>query len=187
MLYNSLINLTYSSLFGLNLGYFLQGAGSSLVTDYFYLRLFLGLCLIYTQSWINLSIIDLIGYFGWFYGDFFIPKSQSSIKNLTQAGVYRYLNNPEQIFGVCGVMGVFLIHPTVENLTCCILWMVNNFVRINFIEKIHMIRIYGEKEVNRDSGVTKTVKKHLIPDVIQRKMSNDDPKEEGCCQWYFIR
>lgn len=179
VLYNSLINLTYSSLFGLNLGYFLQGTGSSLVTDYFYLRLFLGLCLIYTQSWINLSIIDLIGYFGWFYGDFFIPKSQSSIKNLTQAGVYRYLNNPEQIFGVCGVMGVFLIHPTVENLTCCILWMVNNFVRINFIEKIHMIRIYGEKEVNRDSGVTKTVKKHLIPDVIQRKMSNDDPKRRG--------
>ncbi|RCK62821.1 Phosphatidylethanolamine N-methyltransferase [Candida viswanathii] len=155
VLYNSLINLTYSSLFGLNVGYFLQGTSSYLVSDYFYLRLFLGLCLIYTQSWINLSIIDLIGYFGWFYGDFFIPKSQSSIKHLTKAGVYRYLNNPEQIFGVCGVMGVFLIHPTVENLTCCILWMVNNFVRINFIEKIHMVRIYGEKEVNRDSGVTK--------------------------------
>lgn len=180
VLYNSLINLTYSSLFGMNLGYFLQKSGSGspssglLFSDWFYLRVFLGLLLIYTQFWINFSIIDLIGYFGWFYGDFFIPKSQSSIKNITTAGVYRYLNNPEQIFGVCGVMGIFLIYPTVENFVCVGLWVVNNFIRINFIEKSHMVKLYGEQEVNRDSGVTKTVKKHLLPEVIQRRMSNDE-------------
>ncbi|KAL6454623.1 CHO2 Phosphatidylethanolamine N-methyltransferase [Candida maltosa Xu316] len=176
ILYNSLVNMTYSSLFGLNLGYFLNGGPADLlITNWFYLRIFLGLLLIYTQCWINTTIIDSIGYFGWFYGDFFIPKSQSSIKNLTKAGVYRYLNNPEQIFGVCGVMGTFLIYPTVENLTCCALWVVNNFISINFVEKAHMVTIYGENEVNRDSGVTKTVKKHLIPDVIQRKIGNDEP------------
>ncbi|CAX39764.1 phosphatidylethanolamine N-methyltransferase, putative [Candida dubliniensis CD36] len=183
VLYNSLINLTYSSLFGMNLGYFLQKSSSSsssssssglLFSDWFYLRIFLGLLLVYTQFWINFSIIDSIGYFGWFYGDFFIPKSQSSIKNITTAGVYRYLNNPEQIFGVCGVMGIFMIYPTVENFICVGLWVVNNFIRINFIEKSHMVKLYGEQEVNRDSGVTKTVKKHLLPEVIQRRMSNDE-------------
>lgn len=171
ILYNSLINLTYSSLFGMNLAHVLQGTTEVLFHDFFYLRVFVGCLLIVTQTWINASIIDLIGYFGYFYGDFFIPKSQ----HLTKAGVYRYLNNPEQIFGVCGVMGVFIIWPTYENIVCCILWVANNFIRINFIEKSHMLRVYGEQEVNQDSGVTKTFKKHLIPDVIQRRISNDEP------------
>lgn len=171
ILYNSLINLTYSSLFGMNLAHVLQGTTEVLFHHLFYLRVFVGCLLIVTQTWINASIIDLIGYFGYFYGDFFIPKSQ----HLTKAGVYRYLNNPEQIFGVCGVMGVFIIWPTYENIVCCILWVANNFIRINFIEKAHMLRVYGEQEVNQDSGVTKTFKKHLIPDVIQRRISNDEP------------
>ncbi|KAI5950934.1 CHO2 [Candida jiufengensis] len=175
IIYNTLINLTYSSLFGLNVINVLQNSTDYLFKDLFYLRLFLGSLLIFTQTWINASIIDSIGYFGWFYGDFFIPKSQSFTNHITKAGVYRYLNNPEQIFGVCGVMGVFLIFPTYENLTLCIMWVLNNFIRINFIEKWHMIRLYGENEVNQDSGVTKTFKKHLIPDVIQRRISNDEP------------
>ncbi|CAI5756007.1 unnamed protein product [Candida verbasci] len=179
IIYNSLINLTYSSLFGLNLKNLLSQEQSTVYfSNWFYLRLFLGVLLIITQIWINSSIVDSIGYFGWFYGDFFIPKSQSFIKNLTKAGVYRYLNNPEQIFGVCGVMGVFFIWPTFENLICCILWVLNNFIRINFIEKWHMIKIYGESQVNQDSGVTKTFKKHLIPDVIQRRINNDEQQQQ---------
>ncbi|KAI3404830.2 CHO2 [Candida oxycetoniae] len=174
IIYNTLINLTYASLFGLNLIYYLQGSADLLFRDLFYLRIFAGTLLIITQIWINASIIDSIGYFGWFYGDFFIPKSQSITTHLTKAGVYRYLNNPEQIFGVCGVMGVFILWPTVENLTCCFLWVVNNFIRINFIEKSHMVRVYGEHEVNQDSGVTKTFKKHLIPEVIQKRISTDE-------------
>lgn len=174
IMYNSLINLTYSSLFGLNLIYYLDPTQHKLLfVDWYYLRILLGLALIFTQTWINASIIDLIGYFGWFYGDFFIPKSQSHSPRLTKAGVYRYLNNPEQIFGVCGVMGLFIISPTIENLICCIIWVVNNFIRINFIEKVHMIKVYGEQEVLKDSGVTKTFKKHLIPEAIQRRLSND--------------
>lgn len=107
----------------------------------------------------------------WFYGDFFIPKTSQQKAHLTKAGVYRYLNNPEQIFGVCGIMGVTLIIPSLENLICCVLWVTNNFIRINFIEKAHMIKIYGEREVMKDSGVTKTFKKHLIPGAIQRRLS----------------
>ncbi|KAI5963896.1 CHO2 [Candida theae] len=175
ILYNSLINLTYSSLFGMNLAHVLQGTTEVFFHDFFYLRVLIGCLLIATQTWINASIIDSIGYFGYFYGDFFIAKSH----HLTKAGVYRYLNNPEQIFGVCGVMGVFVIWPTFENLVCCILWVANNFVRINFIEKFHMLRVYGEQEVNQDSGVTKTFKKHLIPDVIQRRISNDEPSRRS--------
>lgn len=159
-IYNSLISLSYSSLIGLN-AYFVMTGVSDLklfFTDYFYLRLFIGTLLILTQVMINQSIIDSIGYFGWFYGDFFIPKSPSNL-SLTKAGVYRYLNNPEQIFGVCSLIGVFLYIPNLENLILCLTWMLNNFIRINFIEQAHMIKLYGEEEVLKDSGVTKTFRK----------------------------
>lgn len=173
MMYNSLISLTYSSFFGLNFYHVLIGLESDklFINSWVYLRIFLGILLVFTQVWINSSIIDLIGYFGWFYGDFFIPKTSQQKAHLTKAGVYRYLNNPEQIFGVCGIMGVTLIIPSLENLICCVLWVANNFIRINFIEKAHMIKIYGEREVMKDSGVTKTFKKHLIPGAIQRRLS----------------
>lgn len=174
ILYNSVISLTYSSYFGLNLYYLMIGLKQEdlYIKDWFYLRVFLCVSLIFTQIWINASIIDLIGYFGWFYGDFFIPMSNQRA-HLTKAGIYRYLNNPEQFFGACGVIGVTLLIPNKENLICCLLWVVNNFSRINFIEKPHMIKIYGENEVLVDSGVTKTFKKHLVPEIIKRRVSGN--------------
>lgn len=183
IIYNSLINLTYSSFIGFNVFTLLNNLSISdlLINDYLYLRIFIGVLLILTQVWINTSIIDQIGYFGWFYGDFFIPKSSllPQRSRLTKAGVYRYLNNPEQIFGVCGIVGVTLIIPTVENLIISLLWVSNNFIRINFIEKIHMIKIYGEQEVLQDSGVTKTFKKHLLPELIQRRFSQSDKENHN--------
>lgn len=163
VIYNSLISLSYSLLIGLN-GYFWStGLNQTdlLFDNYHYLRLFMGCLLILTQVMINQSIVDSIGYFGWFYGDFFIPKNPSNL-SLTKAGVYRYVNNPEQIFGVCSLMGIFLIIPNWYNLILCGIWILNNFIRINFIEKIHMIKLYGIDEVEKDSGVTKTFK-NLLP------------------------
>lgn len=175
VIYNVLISWTYASFIGLNFFHYITGMEYTkfFFNDWAYLRLFIGSLLILTQVWINASIIDLIGYFGWFYGDFFLPASTQKPR-LTKAGVYRYLNNPEQLFGVCGVMGLTIIAPTLENFVCCLLWVSNNFLRINFIEKLHMIKVYGEKEVLQDSGVTKTFKKQLIPDVIQRRLSSND-------------
>lgn len=180
ILYNSLGNLTYASFAGMNLFRFLTGLKYDLFfSEYTNLRFFMGVLLIATQVWINTSIIDLLGYFGWFYGDFFIPKSSFMAQrpHLTKAGVYRYLNNPEQVFGVCGVMGVTLMVPTYDNLVICVMWTLNNFFRINFVEKQHMIRIYGESAVLQDSGVTKTVKKHLLPEVIQEKLRKSEPRK----------
>lgn len=182
ILYNSVINLTYASFIGMNVFklFTLMKCQDLLFCDYFALRLFLGVLLVVTQTWINVSIVDLIGYFGWFYGDFFIPKSSFMPQrtHLTKAGVYRYLNNPEQVFGVCGVMGITLMLPTFDNLVICVLWVLNNFFRINFIEKNHMIKIYGEQEVFQDSGVTKTVKKHLLPESLQKRFdSQDSPRK----------
>lgn len=173
VLYNSLINLTYSSFIGMNVFKVLTKFESQdmLIASHVYLRLFLGLVLIITQVMINVSIVDLIGYFGWFYGDFFVPRNFTvpQRSQLSKAGVYRYLNNPEQIFGVCGVMGVLVIVPTYDNVVICVLWVLNNVFRICYVERAHMIKVYGEREVLQDSGVVKTVKKHLLPGSIQKR------------------
>ncbi|KAF3987775.1 hypothetical protein FT663_03680 [Candidozyma haemuli var. vulneris] len=190
VLYNSFINLTYASFIGMNLFKVLTWCEFQhlFFTDYLYLRIFMGVLLVITQVWINTSIVDSIGYFGWFYGDFFIPKSSFMPQraHLTKAGVYRYLNNPEQVFGVCGVMGATLMLPTFDNLVICLIWVVNNFVRINFIEKNHMIKIYGEEEVYQDSGVTKTVKKHLLPESIEKKLSRSDSQKRNAATTSLI-
>lgn len=172
IIYNTLLNLSYATVFGLNLTQWVSTSQTKYIvflsSEWLFLRVLVGGFLIATQFLINLSIIDSIGYFGWFYGDFFIPSHQ---KLLTKCGVYRYLNNPEQIFGVCGLMGTFLIFPTAENFALTVIWVVNNFIRFNFIERAHMIQVYGESAVTTDSGVTKTFKKHLIPNLIRRSSS----------------
>lgn len=174
VLYNSLINLTYSSFIGMNVFKVLTKFENQdmLIASHVYLRVFLGLLLIITQIMINVSIVDLIGYFGWFYGDFFIPRNfiVQQRTQLSKAGVYRYLNNPEQIFGVCGVMGVLIIIPTYDNLIMCAMWVLNNVFRICCVERRHMIKVYGEREVLQDSGMVKTVKKHLLPGSIQKRL-----------------
>lgn len=65
IMYNSLISLTYSSFFGLNFYHVLIGLESDklFINSWVYLRIFLGILLVFTQVWINSSIIDLIGYF----------------------------------------------------------------------------------------------------------------------------
>ncbi|KAG7195343.1 phosphatidylethanolamine N-methyltransferase [Scheffersomyces spartinae] len=172
IIYNTLLNVSYATVFGLNLCQWLSGSPTKYIvflsSEWLFLRILVGGFLIATQVLINVSIIDSIGYFGWFYGDFFIPAHQNL---LTKCGVYRYLNNPEQIFGVCGLMGTFLIFPSFENFILTLIWVVNNFVRFNFIERTHMIQVYGESAVSTDSGVTKTFKKHLIPNLVRRGSS----------------
>lgn len=176
VLYNSLINLTYSSFIGMNVFKVLSRFENQdmFISSHVYLRIFLGLLLIVTQVMINVSIVDLIGYFGWFYGDFFIPRNfiVPQRTQLSKAGVYRYLNNPEQIFGVCGVMGVLVMVPTFDNLVMCALWVLNNVFRICCVERRHMIKVYGETEVLKDSGMVKTVKKHLLPESIQKRLEH---------------
>lgn len=174
VLYNSLINLTYSSLIGMNFFKVLTRFENQdmLIASHIYLRVFVGLILIMTQVLINVSIVDLIGYFGWFYGDFFVPRNfvLPQRTHLSKAGVYRYLNNPEQIFGVCGVMGVLVMIPTYDNVAISALWVLNNAFRICCVERRHMVKVYGEREVMQDSGVVKTVKKHLLPESLQKKL-----------------
>ncbi|CRK47939.1 hypothetical protein BN1723_020438, partial [Verticillium longisporum] len=55
----------------------------------------LGAGLVALQIWTAVSVYESLGEFGWFFGDFFYDHQAK----LTYTSIYRFLNNPERVFG----------------------------------------------------------------------------------------
>ena len=91
-----------------------------------------GLLLLAIQIWCNTEIFHSIKEFGWFYGDFFLPNLIDKRK-LKNDGIYRYLNNPERVFGVAGIWGTVLIN----NFSNWNLWLATTWTMFN-LSLIHI-------------------------------------------------
>jgi phosphatidylethanolamine N-methyltransferase len=158
VLYNLLLVLSYSSLFSICVREVFNGqfkAGNWLL-----LRIILGSSLISLQLWTSTSIYTSIGEFGWFYGDFFLHKLSN--KSLTKSGIYRYLNDPERLLGISGIWGATLITYSPFVFILAMIWTVHVTLFITFVEKPHMIKVYGEQQVlKNESGVSSTLKQFI--------------------------
>jgi phosphatidylethanolamine N-methyltransferase len=51
--------------------------------------------LVALHLWTSKGIYEVLGRFGWFYGDFFIA-SEGAPPQLVYTGIYRHVNNPER-------------------------------------------------------------------------------------------
>ncbi|ODV61413.1 phosphatidylethanolamine N-methyltransferase ASCRUDRAFT_75436 [Ascoidea rubescens DSM 1968] len=127
----------------------------------FPLRLTIGVFFIILNLICNKSIINTLGLFGWFYGDFFLPLSNFSQPNLTRSGIYRYLNNPERLLGILAIWGLTIITWSPFFFILAMVWTLNQILLIKFVEEPHMIKLYGEQQVSQDSGVSTEFKKIL--------------------------
>ncbi|KAE8140619.1 Phosphatidylethanolamine N-methyltransferase [Aspergillus pseudotamarii] len=138
------------------------------------LRHVLGAGLISLQIWTSVSIYESLGEFGWFYGDFFFDGSSK----LTYNGIYRFLNNPERVLGLAGVWGAVLITSSGAITFLALLSHILSLAFIQFIERPHMQKLYGQS-LRQDAGLVKSLKKSLPPTLRQLHGSVDKIFDES--------
>lgn len=128
-IYNTSLCLTYVSFFLVCLQNY------HLPLDWTYgtvlLRHTLGFLLIGLHLWTSLSIHEVLGDFGWFFGDFFVQGEY----RLTYTGIYRYLNNPERLMGSTAFWGMSLISYSGIGFSLALLAQVCNLLFIQLVEK----------------------------------------------------
>lgn len=94
---------------------------------------------------------EVVGEYGWFYGDFFIPAEAVS-PSLYYTGVFRFMDNPDSIVGYAVFYGLALFFESKTLALIALLSQLANFGFVVFVERPHMRKIYGE-DMRPASGI----------------------------------
>ncbi|ROW15164.1 hypothetical protein VPNG_02940 [Cytospora leucostoma] len=138
------------------------------------LRHVIGISLIALQIWTFVTVYNSLGSFGVFYGDFFFDRKAK----LTYKSIYRFLNNPERIIGLAGLWGAALI---TWSRSIALFALVSHILTMGFIEYVerpHMQKVYGSRNLREEAGLTKFIKKSLPPPVKEWSSSVDKVLDE---------
>ena len=107
------------------------------------------LILVCAASWI--SSYDVLGDYGWFYGDFFI-HDKNITSQLVYKGVYRFMDNPDCIIGYAAFYGLAVFFECRSMFFVALFSQACQLLFVVLVERPHMRKVHGDK-IRSMSGI----------------------------------
>mmetsp|Transcript_11495 Transcript_11495/g.22594 ORF Transcript_11495/g.22594 Transcript_11495/m.22594 type:complete len:852 (-) Transcript_11495:317-2872(-) len=124
-----------------------------------------GAILLLVSLWSHEACYQVLGDFGTFYGDFFLPPArlkQGAPPALTYDGLYRYLNNPDTYLGHLWMYGLAMLASSAEVLAVAILGHGIMISFLNVIEKPHLRAVYKQQVRTNSSALGRAIHTKVV-------------------------
>lgn len=139
--------------------------------------------------WSFSSSFEILGDFGWFYGDFFLDPPDFA--QLTYTGIYRYINNPDVYLGHVWMYAVAILCSSWELFVVGFAAQSAHVVFLQLVEKPHLRAIYSNKVREHSTAVEGVLKRKLTTlrkQLVKKSQGNCfETTTPSCCQQVFAR